>query len=291
MPEPPQLSFSHLVDDRLDFKLRSLNSIRDHVKQCLTTNSETSTISSTKIKHHGMSSWIFDSSLRIKANRYDHSIGHTVFVVFSATCIHFLLAGAIVATFCWFVTNTYLREETSNSHGMFGLGYGYQGMSFILIIVVCYQHTKYHKQTKNQWARDDPAFIVICILLLAVSAVAYSVTYDHSIGHTVFVVFSATCIHFLLAGAIVATFCWFVTNTYLREETSNSHVVEQRVEWLYAFDVHCNSFFPLFIVLYVVHFFVSPLLVAHGFVPLLLSNLIFMVAITYYHYLNFLGYD
>ncbi|GKD00343.1 UNC-50 family protein, partial [Tanacetum coccineum] len=38
-----------------------------------------------------------------------------------------------------------------------------------------YQHTKYHKQTKNQWARDDPAFIVICILLLAVSAVAYSV--------------------------------------------------------------------------------------------------------------------
>ncbi|GKD51854.1 protein unc-50 [Tanacetum coccineum] len=105
-------------------------------------------------------------------------------------------------------------------------------------------------KTKNQWARDDPAFIVICILLLAVSAVAYSVAYDHSIGHTVFVVFSATCIHFLLAGAIVATFCWFVTNTYLREETSNSHVVEQRVEWLYAFDVHCNSFFPLFIVLY-----------------------------------------
>lgn len=29
-------------------------------------------------------------------------------------------------------------------------------------------------ETKNQWARDDPAFIVICILLLAVSAVAYS---------------------------------------------------------------------------------------------------------------------
>lgn len=29
-------------------------------------------------------------------------------------------------------------------------------------------------ETKNQWARDDPAFVVICILLLAVSAVAYS---------------------------------------------------------------------------------------------------------------------
>ncbi|KAI3789265.1 hypothetical protein L2E82_02057 [Cichorium intybus] len=156
---------------------------------------------------------------------------------------------------------------------------------------VVYQHTKYHKQTKNQWARDDPAFVVVCILLLAISTLAYCATYDHSEGHAVFVVLYVISFHFLLTGAIVATFCWFLTNTYLREEAPNSHVVEQRVEWLYAFDVHCNSFFPLFIVLYVLHFFLSPLLVAHGFIPLLLSNVILMVAVSYYHYLNFLGYD
>ncbi|KAJ0514239.1 hypothetical protein HanHA300_Chr10g0367351 [Helianthus annuus] len=156
---------------------------------------------------------------------------------------------------------------------------------------VVYQHTKYHKQTKNQWARDDPAFVVVCILLLAVSTLAYCATYDHGTGHAVFVVFSVICFHYLLTGAAVATICWFLTNNYLLEETPNSHVVEQRVEWLYAFDVHCNSFFPLFIVLYVLHFFLSPLLVAHGFIPLLLSNVILMVAASYYHYLNFLGYD
>ncbi|XP_016726767.2 protein unc-50 homolog isoform X3 [Gossypium hirsutum] len=122
-----------------------------------------------------------------------------------------------------------------------------------------YQHTKYHKQTKNQWARDDPAFVVICSLLLAVATIAYCAA--------------------------------FLTNAYLREEAPNSHVVEQRVEWLYAFDVHCNSFFPMFVMLYVIHYFVSPLLVAHGFIPELLSNLLFMVAASYYHYLNFLGYD
>ncbi|XWS54743.1 hypothetical protein CRYUN_Cryun10bG0115200 [Craigia yunnanensis] len=60
---------------------------------------------------------------------------------------------------------------------------------------------------------------------------------------------------------------------------------------LYAFDVHCNSFFPMFVMLYVIHYFLSPLLVAHGFIPVLLSNLLFMVAASYYHYLNFLGYD
>ena len=39
-----------------------------------------------------------------------------------------------------------------------------------------YRHTSYHKQTKNQWARDDPAFVVICCLLLAVAAAAYCAT-------------------------------------------------------------------------------------------------------------------
>ncbi|KAF5461694.1 hypothetical protein F2P56_017769 [Juglans regia] len=38
-------------------------------------------------------------------------------------------------------------------------------------------------------------------------------------------------------------------------------------------DVHCNSFFPMFVLLYVIHYF------------------LFMVAASYYHYLNFLGYD
>lgn len=156
---------------------------------------------------------------------------------------------------------------------------------------VVYQHTKYHKQTKNQWARDDPAFVVICSLLLVVATTAYCAAYDHSVSHAIFTVLSVLIFHFLVIGVALATCCWFLTNTYLREEVPSSHVVEQRVEWLYAFDVHCNSFFPMFVLLYVIHYFLSPLLVAQGFIPLLLSNLLFMVAISYYHYLNFLGYD
>ncbi|XP_068654269.1 uncharacterized protein [Aristolochia californica] len=154
-----------------------------------------------------------------------------------------------------------------------------------------YQHTKYHKQTKNQWARDDPAFVVICGLLLMVATSAFCAAYDYSLGHAVFTVLLVVVFHFLVIGVILATCCWFLTNSYFREEASNSHVVEQRVEWLYAFDVHCNSFFPTFVVLYVLQYFLSPLLVTHGFIPILLSNLLFMVAISYYHYLNFLGYD
>lgn len=156
---------------------------------------------------------------------------------------------------------------------------------------VVYQHTKYHKQTKNQWARDDPAFVVIFCLFLIVATSAYCVAYGESFARAVLTVLAVVVFHFLLAGSLLATCCWFLTNSYLREEAPNSHVVEQRVEWLYAFDVHCNSFFPAFILLYVIQYFVSPILIAHGFFPVLLSNLFFMAAICYYHYLNFLGYD
>jgi hypothetical protein len=39
-----------------------------------------------------------------------------------------------------------------------------------------YRHTSYHKQTKNQWARDDPAFVVVCCVLVALAATAYCIT-------------------------------------------------------------------------------------------------------------------
>lgn len=39
-----------------------------------------------------------------------------------------------------------------------------------------YRHTSYQKQTKNQWARDDPAFVVVCCVLLAGASAAYCVT-------------------------------------------------------------------------------------------------------------------
>uniref|UniRef100_A0A2P2ITG3 Protein unc-50 homolog n=1 Tax=Rhizophora mucronata TaxID=61149 RepID=A0A2P2ITG3_RHIMU len=41
----------------------------------------------------------------------------------------------------------------------------------------------------------------------------------------------------------------------------------------------------------VIHYFLSPIFTAHGFLPLLISNFLFVAAASYYHCLNFLGYD
>ncbi|CAD6219951.1 unnamed protein product [Miscanthus lutarioriparius] len=84
-------------------------------------------------------------------------------------------------------------------------------------------------ETKNQWARDDPAFVVILILFLVFATSAYCAAYGESASHAALTITSVVFLHFLFAGIVLATLCWFLTNSYLREEP-NSHVVEQRVE-------------------------------------------------------------
>merc|ERR1712194_199316 len=95
--------------------------------------------------------------------------------------------------------------------------------------------------------------------------------------------------HFLLSGAVIATACWFISNKYLRVQSF--HGVEQRMEWMCAFDIHCNSFFPLFLVLYVAHYFLLPLLVGPTLLAALLSNALYATAICYYAYITSLGYS
>ena len=88
---------------------------------------------------------------------------------------------------------------------------------------------------------------------------------------------------------------------------------------MYAFDVHCNSYFPLFILLYgeihhdvctcsfqqvaltcasepvlfsaVIQFLFSPVLLHRNLLSTILSIMLYVVALSYYHYLNFLGYS
>jgi len=154
-----------------------------------------------------------------------------------------------------------------------------------------YRHTAYHKQTKNQWARDDPAFVVVTSVLVALAATAYCVTFGDSLWHSTVTILSAVLVDYVLLGFAVATAGWLISNKFLRKRNLHHHQVEQHVEWLYAFDVHCNSYFPLFLVLYVFQFLVSPLLLWRSFASAAISNALYAAALGYYHYMNFLGYS
>lgn len=62
------------------------------------------------------------------------------------------------------------------------------------------------------------------------------------------------------------------------------------VEWFYAFDIHCNSFFPLSLLLYILQYLLIFVLFNHGYIALFLSNTLYIVALGYYYYITFLGF-
>jgi hypothetical protein len=105
-----------------------------------------------------------------------------------------------------------------------------------------YKTAYYRKQTKNQWARDDPAFAVLQIAVSTAGAVAYGLAFGvRGIWGYIALIAHAVLLHWLLFGVVAATVGRGVANGHLLAH--RAHSVEQRVEWLYAFDIHCNAYF------------------------------------------------
>lgn len=113
-----------------------------------------------------------------------------------------------------------------------------------------YKMAYYRKQTKNHWARDDPAFSFLQVVMVVASSVVYALAFRlGSVSAIIGFVVKSVLINWLGFGVIAATMGQLVANQHLMmSERSSSHV-KQNVEWLYAFDVHCNSFVPLFVIL------------------------------------------
>ena len=113
-----------------------------------------------------------------------------------------------------------------------------------------YKMAYYRKQTKNHWARDDPAFCFLQVIMIAASSIAYGLAFRISSFSAIlgFVV-KSILIHWLGFGVVMASVGRLVANQHLMTAERSSSHVKQNVEWLYAFDVHCNAFVPLFVLL------------------------------------------
>ena len=55
--------------------------------------------------------------------------------------------------------------------------------------------------------------------------------------------------------------------------------------------MHCNAFFPVFLLLYVLQYALWPLLLSEHFVAALASNTLHVVALAYYWHVTFHGYN
>ena len=64
------------------------------------------------------------------------------------------------------------------------------------------------------------------------------------------------------------------------------------IEWLYSFDIHCNSYFIYFIISNVILLLLTPIMYHESSTfSLILGNSVYLIAIIMYFYITFLGYQ
>lgn len=129
------------------------------------------------------------------------------------------------------------------------------------------------------------------VYFMSVAALGYTVAFHHSFLGFLKGILYSVIVDFALVGVLTSTLGWYLANHFLLIDHAGSHTTEQTVEWLFAFDVHCNSFFPFFILLYVLQYFLLMLLMKDGFISCLIANALYTIAFIYYFYITFLGYD
>ena len=152
--------------------------------------------------------------------------------------------------------------------------------------------TLHRKQTKNTWARDDPALALVELALLAVVALAYGAAYRLIASPLALLwLICQFWAAFVGGGVLAATASWAAANRYCRAGASLPHSVEQSVDWLFAWDVHCNAFVPVLLLVYIANFLLLPLTLAgDGLVPCLVGNALYTAAAGHYLYITFQGY-
>jgi hypothetical protein len=152
-----------------------------------------------------------------------------------------------------------------------------------------YKLAQSRHEIKGHWSRDDPAFILILCFFVVVDFVAYGFALDteRSLGKTIRHVLIGLFFFFFL-GSVIATTTWFIANKYF--QARHPHSSHQKVEWFYAFDIHCNSFLPAFMLLCVIQYLLLPLFLRGGILPTLLSKTLHLAASLIYVHVTVLGY-
>ncbi|KAF7253989.1 hypothetical protein EYD10_00953 [Varanus komodoensis] len=151
-----------------------------------------------------------------------------------------------------------------------------------------YRNFQYRKQTKDQWARDDPAFLVLLSIWLCVSTIGFSFVLGFGFIEMIKLLLWVVFIDCVGVGLLIATLMWFVSNKYLIKHPNR----EFDVEWGYAFDVHLNAFYPLLVILHFIQlFFINYVILLDSFIGYFIGNTFWLIAISYYIYVTFLGYN
>ena len=137
-----------------------------------------------------------------------------------------------------------------------------------------YRHVAYHRQTKLQWARDDPAFALALAFLVSGVGAAHGVGFGGGVSGGL-----RSAARALGGGGRGGV------------GGGGPTTPPSGVEWLYAFDVHCNAALPALLEVGAVGYALSPWLLRGGAGPALAAALLYAGGALHYSYLTTLGYS
>ena len=147
-----------------------------------------------------------------------------------------------------------------------------------------YRNFQYRKQRKDQFARDDPAFLVVLSGLLCLTSICFGLVMGLKFYDTLKLLSWVVIFDCIGSGLCIATALWWLSNRYLRTASANE------IEWAYAFDVHLNAFIPLLIILHGVQLVFISLINQQWWISTLVGNTFWLIALSYYFYATFLKY-
>jgi hypothetical protein len=149
--------------------------------------------------------------------------------------------------------------------------------------------SKARKMTKNHYHRDDPAFLVLQLVFLAVVTTAYGIATASRPAHIVYEVLYQTGINYLTLGALFSTAAWVFANRFMMA-SGHLHEVRRDMEWQHSFDVHCNSYVVYFAWTQVAPYVLLPLLLHDGITQQFMANALYCIGVCAYCYTTFHGY-
>ncbi|KAK4471767.1 hypothetical protein MN116_005165 [Schistosoma mekongi] len=162
-----------------------------------------------------------------------------------------------------------------------------------------FRNFNYRKCSRHQWARDDPAFLVLMILFLIFTSSGFAVCMSLNLLQSVEFIFWVVFVDFIAISLLQATFFWIITNHFFIDSsrsrssqlsTLSPAETNPEVEWGYAFDVHLNGFFPSLCILHLLQLPFLYIILQNWFIGRLVGNTFWLASFTYYIYITFLGY-
>lgn len=148
-----------------------------------------------------------------------------------------------------------------------------------------YKNFRFRKCIKYQYARDDPAFLVLFLLSIFTISLSFSFILNLSTPQIIYFFLHFAIVDLLTTAALISTFFWLILNKWFRIGK------QQDLEWGFAFDVHLNAAFVFFTIISITCLIFYDGRTTHDyFFAIITESSLWLTAVFCYFHVTFLGY-